>query len=565
MTRLRWQFVIVVLALIAIGILLLGQQPIVQQTVVVPEPASGGIYTEGLVGGIGRLNPLLDYVNPPDRDIDRLVYSSIIRFDDRGNPHPDLAEDWGVSLDGKTYNVTLREEAVWHDGEPVTTADVMFTIELMRDPEIPIASDLRSLWEVVEVVVFDERTMQFRLDEPFAPFLDYLTFGVLPEHLLGELGSRELIDAQFNLAPIGSGPYRFEQLLVEDGEIVGVVLTAFDAYYLERAFIDQVVFRYFSTPEEMLAAYREGEVLGMGEITGEIRAEAMAEADLNFYSGRLPRLSMILLHLDNPNVGFFQDATVRRALLTGLNRQWMVGNIMGGQAIVADGPVLPGTWAYYESNGQVAFDTNEAIKLLREAGYTIPAEGGAVRASEEGVLLSFELAYPDTKTHAALAEAIRQNWAVIGVEVELVAVDYETLMEDYLEPGIYEAALVDLDLTGSPDPDPYPFWHQAQATGGQNYSRWDDRRASEYLEQARVTVNVDERLRLYRNFQAHFSRELPALPLFYPVYTYGVDEQVQGVAMGPLFTPSDRFATITEWFLLATGRVQESLNPTATP
>jgi peptide/nickel transport system substrate-binding protein len=125
------------------------------------------------------------------------------------------------------------------------------------------------------------------------------------------------------------------------------------------------------------------------------------------------------------------------------------------------------------------------------------------------------------------------------------------LVTEYLEPRAYQAALVDINLSRSPDPDPYPFWHQAQVTGGQNYSNWDDRQASEFMEQARVELDQAERARLYRNFQVRFTSEMPALPLFYPVYTYGVDAQVQGVTMGPLFDPSDRFATVTSWYLVA--------------
>jgi peptide/nickel transport system substrate-binding protein len=134
-------------------------------------------------------------------------------------------------------------------------------------------------------------------------------------------------------------------------------------------------------------------------------------------------------------------------------------------------------------------------------------------------------------------------------------------VNDYLSPRQYQAALVDLNLARSPDPDPYPFWHQEQATGGQNYSQWNDRQASEYLEQARITTDITERARLYRNFQVRFAQELPALPLYYPVYTYAVSIEVQGVRIGSLFDTSNRFDTITSWFLLT----KLSSGQTATP
>jgi len=124
---------------------------------------------------------------------------------------------------------------------------------------------------------------------------------------------------------------------------------------------------------------------------------------------------------------------------------------------------------------------------------------------------------------------------------------------------------VDLDFTRSYDPDPYPFWHQAEATGGQNYSQWNDRTASEYLEEARITADQNVRLRLYRNFQVVFSQELPALPLYYPVYTYGVDVRVQGVQLAPLYEPSDRFNNISDWYLVTSRALEQTKQPTGTP
>ena len=168
---------------------------------------------------------------------------------------------------------------------------------------------------------------------------------------------------------------------------------------------------------------------------------------------------------------------------------------------------------------------------------------------KEGDKLSFELLYPNEGAYPAIAEQIQHDWANLGVKVNLKGVTYQELVQDHLETRDYQAALVDLNLSRSPDPDPYPFWHQAQITGGQNYSRWDDRQASEYLEQGRILVDTAERMKRYRNFQVRFAQELPALPLYFPVYSYGVDEQVQHVSMGPLFDPSERFNTITSWFL----------------
>ncbi len=567
MKKLRWPLLIVLLAAVAIGVLLIGQQPAVLQPdggdgggVPVVQPATGGVYAEGLVGAFSRLNPVLDYVNAVDRDIDRLLFSGLVRFDDRGLPVGDLADSWGISRDGLIYNFSIRQNAVWHDGQPVTSDDVIFTIGLLLDEQSPAPADLKELWSQVEVVRLDDKTLQFRLPEAYTPFLDYLSFGVLPAHLLGDRTFDEIVADPFNLAPVGSGPYRFDHLIVEDGQVKGVVLAVFTSYYGKKPFVEQIAFRYYPDSLAAYAAYQEGDITGLGEVTSDILSPVLEEDKLNLYTGRLPEMTMIVLNLDNPQAPFFQDASVRRALLMGLNRQWMVDRLLGGQAILADGPIFPGTWAYYDGIERIGYDADQALALLKAAGYTLTTEGGDIRV-KDGIPLDFELLFPDDESHAALAEAIQRDWSLLGVGVTLKAVPYDELVSDYLNGRVHQAALIDLNLSQSHDPDPYPFWHQAQMTGGQNYSMWNDRQASEYLEQARVTVDLAERVRLYRNFQVRFIQELPALPLFYPVYSYAVSVDVQGVTMGPLFEPSDRFDTISGWFLLA----KRTAGPTAAP
>ncbi len=566
MKRLRWQLLVVVLALVAIGFLLLGQQPTLLPGIVpVVEPAAGGVYTEALVGSFGRLNPVLDYYNQVDYDVDRLIFSSLVRFDSHGLPYGDLAQDWGISQDGTVYNFGIRPEAIWHDGQPVTSDDILFTIDLMRNEALPLPEDLREFWGQVEVIVLNEKTIQFRLPEPFAPFLDYLSFGVLPWHLLGSLSPEEIINSSFNLQPIGSGPYYYQSLDVTDDKITGVVLQAFDGYYGQRSFIDQVVFRYYPDVASAVAAYQQEDVMGISHVTDDVLQAALEEDGLNIFTGRLPRWGLVYLNLNSPDLPFFQDDQVRSALLMGLNRRWIVDRVLGGQAVIANGPIAPSSWAYYDGAEAVSYDPEGAVALLKEAGYTFPSEGGQVR-SKDGVRLEFELAFPDVEPYPSIAQVVQENWLRLGVRVELKPVSYEELVNDYLEPRSYQAALADINLARSPDPDPYPFWHQTQAASGQNYSGWDDRQASEYLEQARVEVDLEERSRLYRNFQVRFMSQMPALPLYYPVYTFGISGQVQGASMGPLFDPSDRFANITSWFLVARrAAVLSTSAPVSTP
>ncbi len=561
MKKLRWQILVVVVTLAVVAVLLLTQEP-GTTLVSVPQPTAGGIYTEAIIGSLSRLNPLLDQNNIADRDIDRLLFSGLIKFDARGVPVSDLAASWGVSQDGTIYNFAIRPNAVWHDGQPVSADDVIFTLDLIKSDSSFFPLDVREMWKQVVIKRLDDKTIRFELPEPFAPFLDYLTFGVLPKHLLESTPPDQIASIPFNLAPVGSGPYRFERLIVENEQVLGVELRAFDRFYGKKPFIEQMVLRYYPSSATALDAYRQGQVLGVSEITVDVLSQALRDPTLSLYTGRLPELSLVLFNLNNPEVPFLQDAKLRRVLLMSLNRQRIVDRLLQGQAILADGPLFPGTWAYYENIEHIAYDPDGAIALIKAADYKIPAAGGDVRVNKDGKSLELTLVHPDDARHTQIAQLIQENWAKIGVKVNLEALPYDQLVNERLTPRTYQAALVDLNLMGMPDPDPYPFWHQSEATSGQNYTQWDNRTASEYLEQARTNTDFATRTRLYRNFQVIFAQELPALPLYYPVYTYGVAQQVLGVQMPPLFDASDRFSTISDWYLVTRRALEQTAQPT---
>jgi peptide/nickel transport system substrate-binding protein len=550
MKKYRWQLLIILLTGLIVGVLLIIQQmddgEAVEST---PSPITGGIYTEAVIGDFMRLNPILDVFNSPDRDVDQLIFSGLVKFDYKGIPQTDLAESWGVSKDGTVYNFSLRTDVYWHDGEVFDSRDVLFTINLLQGEHGLIPEDLRQFWSDVEVVLLSDSQLQFLLPEPFAPFLDYLKFGILPEHILGGLDIEEIIDHPFNLAPIGTGPFRFQRLLVENGEIVGVVLSAFENYFLDRPYLDEFIFRYYATSAGAFAAYLSGEVEGIGHVDDAILSDVLGDPDLAVYSARLPIQTITYLNLDNPEVNFLQNPDFRKALLSATNIDLIIERVFGGQAIKADGPILPGTWAYYEDIEKVNFDMAAARTLFEATGASFDEEQDEY-LTEEGLGIELTLLHPDSPQHTEIASIIQLNWEDLGVTVTLDPKPYDEVLAD-LTSRSYQTALVDINLMRSPDPDPYPFWGQAQLKSGQNYAEWDNRSASEFLEQARMTVDLSERMRLYRNFQVLFMRELPSLPILYPVYTYAVSGDINGVNLGPVFEPSDRFNNVHDWYILS--------------
>ena len=560
MKKFKWQLIIIFLTGLVVGILLLLEKGGPGVSPLSSDPAAGGTYTEALVGQFQRLNPLLDHENHADMDVDRLIFSGLLKFDSRGLPVPDLAESWNVSGDGKIYNFTLKENLKWHDGKPLTSADVAFTVQLMRSGGSVVSDDVKTFWEAVKVVTLDDTHLQFVLPETYAPFLDHVTFGVLPEHLLGDQSIDGLVNSSFNMDPVGSGPYQVTSIESENNVITGITLSAFKNYTGGAPLISQIIFKYYQDSASAFKAYQDGLVQGVSEITPDVLSAALATPDLALYTSRLPQISMVLLNQNDESVKFFQDVEVRKALYLAIDRDAIIKQVMEGQAIKANGVIFPESWAYLSTLTETEYDPQQAATLLKEAGYIISGEESTVRMKDD-VALKFVFSYPDDATHKSIAEKIQKNWQDLGADVTLEAIPTDLFVADKLTARAYQAALVDLNLSSSPDPDPYPFWDQSEASSGQNYSQWSNRVASDILEQARTTTDLAERTRLYHNFQAIFAQELPALPLYYPVYNYAVSKQVQGVTVGPLVDTGYRFDTVGSWYLV----VKRIADTTQTP
>src|SRR5690606_20219039 len=228
----------------------------------------------------------------------------------------------------------------------------------------------------------------------------------------------------------------------------------------------------------------------------------------------------------------------------------IVHGALARQALVADSPILPGTWAYNQGLVPPATGADQAAQLLDEAGWLME---GSTRAREEEEL-AFTLLVSDRDVDRQIGEAIAEQWRAIGVDVELDVLDAAELIEELQsvdENGQrnFDAALVEFGQGRIADPDPYPFWHESQAVEGQNYSGFVDHDMSEALEIARKDPNGVRRADEYRNFQQMFVERAAAVLLYNPVYHYAVSCQVQGVNVTLLVDPSDRFRSLHEWHI----------------
>jgi peptide/nickel transport system substrate-binding protein len=295
--------------------------------------------------------------------------------------------------------------------------------------------------------------------------------------------------------------------------------------------------------------------MGVGGLSQGGIASMLNNDNFNIHSSLLPATKMILLNQQNESLKFFREKKVRLALLLGLNRKYFVNEFLSGQAVLASSPIPPGNWAFNDSLMNVDYDPDNAADLLSESGWAVPESGveginDNSGLQKDGQELKFQLLVPNDDLSVVLGEIAVEDWGQLGINAVLQTVESDILKEEYLDTREFQAIMIDVSLQRTPDPDPYPFWHQTEIESGQNYSGYDNRIISEYLEQARTTPSISARSSLYRMFQKRFVDDTPALLIYHPVYSYVTNKVVNGVQMGPIIEPSDRFNGIADWYIV---------------
>jgi peptide/nickel transport system substrate-binding protein len=508
-------------------------------TSTVTVPAVGGSYVEGAVGSPIHINPLLAQFNEVDKDLAALVFSGLTRIDERGEPLPDLAETWQVSPDGLTYIFHLRQGVTWHDGAPFTAEDVLFTVRTIQDPDFPGSPDLAELWRIVKAAKLDDYTVRFTLEEPYAPFLTQTALGILPAHILTGVPVKDLPDHPFNLNPVGTGPFR-----VQESSVQSVVLTANPNFYRGAPYLSKIVFLFSPNYQELVQNLLEQQVDGALLRSPNRRDLDILRQDerLRVYSAQRFAYELVFLNLKSP---LFREKAVRQALAYGLDRRKIVENEAEGQGLRADSPILPGTWAYEPEIKRYQHDPGKAKALLEAAGWKPGPDG--IR-QKNGTRLEFYIFTENNRRRIRIAEEISRELEAIGVKAKVASSGASGLIQNFLIPRRFEAALLGLVL--GPDPDPYSTWHSPQGEEQSfNFASLEDPRIDSLLEQARKVTDLKERAKLYSEFQKAFAEEVPSLLLYYPTYYYLLPKEIKGVRLGNLFEGSDRFRNVTEWYI----------------
>ena len=501
-------------------------------------------YMEAVVGVPARINPLFAYRNDVDRDIVSLVFSGLTRLGPNGEILPDLADSWDVSPDGLTYTFNLRPDVLWHTRVPFTSADVLFTYALLADPDLQGDPDQAPLWGQIQCSAPNDITIQCQLPEPFAPFLSFTTVGILPKQLLESADTASLLDHPFNRTPVGTGPFRLAQL--DQSQAILRANTAYYRFLLGEPHLDEIELRFYPDTATAAAALVRAEVQGLllGPSASQTDFDALTSTGgLKAYTAN--RTAYTVLYLNNseppPN-----DQLVRSAIAQTVNIDVLISNLIGGRAVRADSPIVPGTWASNPQLEPYPHDPDNARALLEEAGWLLP-EDTEIR-ERDGVELRISLMTDRDPLRGALAEEIARQLQEVGIAATVVRQDSTDLVRDFLIPRQYQAAIFGWDP--GPDPDPYPAWHSSQISdNGRNLAAYFNAEADKLLEEARRTTDLDRRQALYYTFQQIFHDDVPSLLLYYPVYTYFVSDQIKGIELGTLFNTGSRFANVHKWTL----------------
>ena len=507
-------------------------------TVLVPD--RGGVFREGVAGAPQYLSPIWCQGDDVDRDLCSLIYRGLTRIDKNGRVVPDLAASWTIDGD-TTYTFTLKPDQFWQDGRKVTAADVVFTVGVLQDPSLVDTPGLPSFWRNVQVAQLDDLTVRFTLPQPLAPFLDYTTIGLLPKHRYESVPARQLVTQSMAPDPLGAGPMRVSELTATH-----LRLEPSTFYGGSTPYISSLEFEFFPDYASVLAAFEAGEIDGIRRILPSDIESAGSKEDLQLFSSIESGYVDVLLNLANPNTPFLQDQSVRQAMLYALDREAIVREALHNQGVVAHSLLTPENWAYNPEVRQYDYRPDEARRLLDEAGW-VDGNGDGVR-EKDGQPLRFVLLVRDDNINRAIGEKLAADWAAVGIVADMTPVSFAGMVSDFLAPRTFEAALTNWDQMG--DPDPYAQWHSSQSAGsGQNYAGWANPDADALMEEARRTTDPNQRRALYADFQAIFGEELPALPLYYPVYTYGVSNRVNNVQIGSLNNPSERFRSFADWYI----------------
>ncbi len=512
------------------GIILLG---LIFATSTTPVPAYGGDYTEGFIGQPTYVNPVIA-ASDIDKSIVRLVFQNL----------GDLADTIATSSDGRTWKVRLKENLRWQDNAKLTSDDVIFTIEKIQDPESQAPLPLYKAWQGATAERLSELELQFSIITPYAFFPDTLkNLYVMPKHIFAEVPSANWHLSDYNLKPVGSGPFEFEGYEKRlDGFITTYKLAPWDKYAGDKALIGNFDFAFFSQKSELLDAFNSGRVDGFAGLEPGETAQIKRPHEIQSYS--MPSYYAVFFN-QNKNIPL-KDLGVRKALSMALDRDALIQAALEGFGTKALGPIPEGT--PYFSEDSVPTSTESAADALDAAGWKMADSGFREKTIKKTKIpLEITLTVPNIEFLTSTANFLKSAWEKIGVKVNLSIGSLDTITNDTIKNRDYEALLFGNTLSMSYDL--FSFWHSSQRFSPEhNLSFYNNKKADSLIESIRQDTDKQRRASEFQELQKTIIGDYPAVFLYSPSYVYVSAKNIHGIDARLIAEHADRFIGANYWY-----------------
>ena len=431
----------------------------------------------------------------------------------------DLAESWEVSEDGKEWIFHLRKDVKWHDGEPFTADDVIFTFQALQNPDVQAASFRERFFEGGEPIKFekvDDYTVKATLKQPIASFATNITVPIIPKHVLE---GQDINTSEFNQKPIGTGPFK----VVEWRSGESVTLEANPDFYRGAPYLDRWVMRILPSSDAALVALQTGEI-DFGEISGKDVPKFLNTPEFTIFTRPRDLCDVVLFNNARP---LFQDVRVKQAMMYALDRQALLDTAMLGYGTLADSPFNQPVFVYQEGDlPQCEFNPDKARELLKEAGWEDTDGDGIV--DKDGEPFKIELGvFTVAAIHQRIAPLVQAWWKDIGLDVTIKNVDVASFFQAAYKPQIEKPFDVQFTVWGlfGADPDHYAAFY-APDKQELSFINFYDEEIKALFDKGRVTLDEEKRKEIYEKVERKLWEKLPVLPLFYRQTIYVVNNRM---------------------------------------
>ena len=516
----------------------------------VERPLQGGSFTEGVIGSPRFINPVLAISNT-DRDLTSLVFSGLTKKIYSGDIENDLAESYLVSDSGLTYTFTIKEGATFHNKQPITADDVIFTITKIQDGQLK--SPYQANWSSVAVTKIDNKTIQFRLAEAYSTFLESTTVGIIPSSLWGQIDIDDFTFSDANIDAVGSGAYRISNIdRKKNGLIDSVTLRAFSKYVGGEPYISKVKFVFFKNEEDLIRAYRKGSVDQINAIDPE-QARLLENNGKDITASTLSRI--FGLFFNSNKLEIFRNKNVIKAINLAINKQEVVDGVLHGYGKTVDSPI-PESLFPREEIESPSYEQSlaEANSLLEKEGWKLGENGFRTK---DGKTLGFSISTGDAAELQKSAEIIKNNLAKIGVSVEVKIFEIANLNQSVIRPREYEVLFFGQIISN--ETDLFAFWHSSQRNDpGLNVAIYTNSKVDGLLEKIIENPTPEKRREYFEALEKEIKSDAPAVFIYSPDFIYLTDSKIKNIKIDHITLPSERLLNIRDWYI-RTERVWEFL------